>query len=282
MRIWLSSAVVLIALQALPAHAERDPLSGAPVAPSKKREISSPITDRFYVKGSFFNPAIRTSLRVDTQADTPGTILGTEKDLGMKGRVPQGRIELMFRLRTRNRLRVDYFATDRSGDHLLQRQIQFGDQRFDINDRATSNLDWRVFSLTYTYSFLRTDRFELGLGIALHMLEAQARGEVVAKQLRQEVSGSGAFASIPLDFTWRISRRFAFVARGQHLRATVGGTQGSLSDYHADFQYRWKPNFSVGVGYSTLKYFLAVNDASFPGEFHMDVRGPEAFFKVSF
>jgi hypothetical protein len=282
MRTWLGFVAVLFAIQALPAQAERDPLSGAPVAPSKKREIPSPITDRFYVRGTFYSPAIRTSLQVDAQAGTAGTLIGGEKDLGMKGRVPQGRIELMIRMRKRNKLRVDYFATDRSGSHVLQRQIQFGDQLFAVNDVATSNLEWRTFGLTYTYSLLQTERFELGLGIAVHFLEADARGAVEARQLRQEVSGAGAFPTIPLDFTWRISRRFALTARGQYFHASVNGFQGSLGEYHGDFQYRWKPNFSVGAGYTIMKYSLDVNDASFPGLFRMDVRGPEAFFKVSF
>ena len=33
MRIWLAAAAVSIAIQALPAQADRDPLSGAPLPP---------------------------------------------------------------------------------------------------------------------------------------------------------------------------------------------------------------------------------------------------------
>jgi hypothetical protein len=288
MRIWLAAAATLLAFQAIPAYADRDPWSGAPLPPDKSRPIPSPITDHFYIRGTFFNPAQTTTLRIDQQAPGPnmpnpaGTQINGEKDLGMDSRTPQGRIEIMFRLRERNRLRVDYFGSNRRADHLLTKEIQFGDQLFNAGDRATSSLDWRSFGLTYTYSFIRTDRFEVGTGLAVNFVQAEAIGAVPARNLRQEVSGSGAFPTIPLDLTWRISRRFAVVARGQYLRASVNNFQGSMAEYHGDFQYRWKPNFSLGAGYTIMREFLEVNDANFPGFFRLNIRGPEAFFKVSF
>jgi hypothetical protein len=282
------TVAALLALGALPAHAERDPWSGAPIKPDKNRKTTSPITDRFYVRGTFFDPSFRTTLRVDTQSPAPGVagITGTtvsgEGDLGMAARKPQGRIEIMFRLRERNRLRVDYFATDRGANHTIQRQIQFGNETFLLNDQVTSSLDWRQFGLTYTYSVIRTDRFEVGTGVAVYFLEADARGAVEARRLRQEVTGAGAFPTIPLDLTWRISRRFAMVVRGQYFHVNVNSFSGALADYHSDFQYRWTPNFSLGAGYTILRASLNVNDANFPGAFRLNVRGPEAFFKVSF
>jgi hypothetical protein len=295
MRNLLYLASALLALQAIPAYAQREPppaerdrWSGAPIKPDKNRKTPSPITDRFYVRGTFYNPAISTTLRIDGASPgaglpgTLGTVVSGERDLGLDSRNPQGRIEIMFRLRERNRLRVDYFESNRRGDHVIARQILFGNEIFVVNDRVTSSVQWRQFGLTYTFSALRTDRFELGLGLGVHFVEAEARGAVDARRLRQDVSGAGAFPTIPLDFTWRISRRFAMVARGQYLRAAVNNFEGSMGEYHGDFQYRWKPNFSVGAGYTIMRSFLAVNDAHFPGLFRQNVRGPEAFFKVSF
>ncbi|HZO22776.1 MAG TPA: hypothetical protein VFB37_09770 [Steroidobacteraceae bacterium] len=273
----------LFALAAVAAHAERDPLTGAPLPPGHKRDTPSPITDRFSIRGTFFDPSFNTTLRVDSKTNgTMGTPVSAENDLGMPARRPQGRMELMFRLRKRNKLRVDYFETSRSGTQVLARQIAFGDETFNAGDLATSSLDWRSFNLTYTYSVIRTDRLEIGTGLGLHLLEAQAQGAVPARQLQQDVSGAGAFPTIPLELIWRISRRFALTARGQYFHIAHNGSAGSLGDYHADVQYRWAPNFAIGAGYSELRYMLEVNDASFPGSFRMNVRGPEAFVRVSF
>jgi len=279
-------AAASLALQAVPAHAERDPWSGAPIKPDKNHKTTSPITDRFYVRGTFYNPAVSTILRVDTQSPggglpgITGTTVNAERDLGMDSRIPQGRIEIMFRLRERNRLRVDYFESNRRASHPLARQVVFGDETFNVNEQVNSSIDWRQFGLTYTFSVVRTDRFELGLGLGLYFLEADAKGAVDTR--RQEVSGSGAFPSIPLDFTWRISRRFALVARGQYFHASVNDFEGSMAEYHGDVQYRWTQAFSLGAGYTIMRSSLDVQDANFPGAFRLNVRGPEAFFKVSF
>jgi hypothetical protein len=291
MRNWVYLTAALLALQAVPAHAERDPVSGAPIKPDKHHRMTpSPITDRLAVSGIFFNPAVTTRLRVDTQGPASGlpgitgTTVSGERDFGLDSRIPQGRIEIIFRLRQNNRLRVDYFETNRRGDRAIDRTILFGDETFVANDRVTSSLDWRQFSLTYTYSLFRNDYVEAALGLGLHFIEADARGQVNAKQLRQEVSGSGAFPTIPVDITWRIWHGLALSARGQYFRATVNNFQGSIAEYHGDLQWRWQryPNFSLGAGYTIMRSSLDVDDTNFPGSFRLNVRGPEGFFKVSF
>jgi len=290
MRNWGYLTAALLALQAVPAHAERDPVSGAPIKPDKHRMTPSPITDRFAVSGIFFNPAVTTRLRVDTQSPVDGIpgITGTnvsgERDFGLDSRIPQGQIEIIFRLRQNNRLRVNYFETNRRGDHVIDRTIQFGEETFAANDRVTSSLDWRQFSLTYTYSLFRNDYVEAGIGLGLHFIEADARGQVNAKQLRQEVSGSGAFPTIPLDITWRIWHGLALSARGQYFHASVNNFEGSIAEYHGDLQWRWKryPNFSLGAGYTIMRSSLDVDDTNFPGSFRLNIRGPVGFFKVSF
>src|SRR5260370_26631193 len=205
MRNLLYVASALLALQTLPAHAERelppaehDRWSGAPIKPDKNRKTPSPITDRFYVRGTFFNPAISTTLRIDGASPgvglpgIPGTVISGEKALGLDSRNPMGRIEIMFRLRERNRLRVDYFETNRRGDRAISRPILFGNESFLVNDRVTSSVQWRQFGLTYTFSVLRTDRLELGLGLGVHFVEAEAGGGVTARAFGQGGSGAGA------------------------------------------------------------------------------------------
>ena len=262
--------------------AERDKYSGAPLPPQKKLPIPSPITDHFYVKGTAYFSKLDTLLRVDNGVGVPGTLVSAERDLGLRQSVTQGHLELMFRMRERNRLRVDYYDSDRTGQKQLTRTINFGDETFILNDLATTALQWRIFGLTYTYSFLRTERFELGGGLGAYLLQGEATGEVQARALRQEVSGVAAFPTVALDAAWRISRRFALTVRGQYLHAAVNNFSGSLGDYHADLQYRWKPNFAIGLGFSELRISLNVDGGSFPGILDVKTRGPEAFFRVSF
>lgn len=284
MRTWLAVAALFLAIQAAPAFADRDKESGAPLPP-RPPETVSPIRDHFYVSAAFYSPAVHTDLRVDPSNAAPGvtgTPVNAERDLGLPGRLHQGRVEFMFRMRERNKLRVDYFEADRSASRVLANNIVFGNVTFDGGQLAQSSINWRMFSLTYTYSLYRTDRFEIGTGLGAYFLQAEAMGSVPAQGQSQDVSAAEPFPTVPLDLTWCISRRFAFTARGNYLRASLSGFSGWLSDVHADIQYRWNPNFSLGVGYTSIRTSLTRHGGSFPGAFAMDFDGADGFVRFSF
>jgi hypothetical protein len=150
-----------------------------------------------------------------------------------------------------------------------------------------SRFDWRQIDFTYTYSFLRRQRFELGAGLGLHLLQAEAEARVAQGAGRptavyEDFSGAGPFATLALDGSWRISRRFAFSARGQYMRLHVSSVSAALGDYHADLQFRVRPNFAVGLGYQSTQTRLEVKGSGDNGLVKLAVKGPELFLRASF
>lgn len=284
MRIWLSATAVLLAMEVTPALADRDPNSGAPLPP-KKHAASSPITDHFYIRASFYDPQLRTNLRLDPTAPPGalGTPVNAENDLGLPDRFQKGRVEFMFRLRERSKVRVDYFESDRSGNKVLTHDVVFGNETFLAGDLAQTSLDWQQFDITYTYSFIRNSRFEVGSGLAAYFLDVDAIGYVPSTFQRQEETAATPIPAVPLDLTWAISSRWAATARGAYLRAHLIGFDGWYADLHEDLQYRWSPNFALGVGYSSIRTSLVRrSSSSFSGAFYMSISGPEAFVRLSF
>lgn len=258
------------------------PRTGEEIVKRRGREIASPITDRFYLRGSYFAPSMTTDVRLDASNGTPGTLLSAEDDLGLDDQIDQARLEVMFRMHERHKLRVDAFRTRRDGDVVLAQPIIFGDDVYNVNDRVISRASWQMLGFTYTYSFLRKEKFELGAGLGLHVLEAEARGEVRARNIREEGSGVGALPSVSIDGVWRISRRFSLNGRGQYFSANVSDFSGAMADYHLDVQYRWRQNFAVGLGYSLIDIDVESDSEDFPGLFNLNAKGPELFFRVSF
>lgn len=284
MRIWLAVALVLLAARAAPALADREAESVQEPRPPVP-EIPSPIHDRFYAYAAFYSPAVHTNIRVDPTNAPPGTTgtpVNAERDLGLPGRLNQGRVEFMFRLRERNKLRIDYFEANRSATRVLTNNLAFGDTTFAAGETLQSSLDWRVFGLTYTYSLYRSERFEVGTGLGVYALQVEARGVVPSTGQNQDVSAADPVPTIPLDFTWCISRRFAFTARGNYVHAAISGTSGSLSDLHGDLQYRWSPYFSLGLGYTSMRTSVRRGSGSFPGTVSQDFAGAEGFVRFSF
>ncbi len=279
-------AAVILATFAAPvlAQSDRDPYSGAPLPP-QEHGTPSPIRDHFYIRGTFYDPQLRTHLRVDPSFAPPGvtgTAVSGEHDLGVPARLRQGRVEFMFRLRERSRLRVDYFDADRSGSALLTHDVVFNNETFAAGQRAQTSFDWRQFDVTYTYSPLRNDHVELGTGLGIYFLQVDATGAVPAQNQRQQVTSATPFPALPLDLTWRISRRWAVSARGAYLKATVSGFHGWYADLHEDVQYRFNPNFALGLGYSSIRASLTRQGGVHPGVFGMSISGPEAFVRFSF
>lgn len=290
MRIRLALAAMLVvsafAGAAAPAAAAAadQPKASDTLKPSKQHEISSPITDRFALRITYFAPSLDTQFRLDPDATPPpGTELNAEDDLGLADHKSQARMEMIIRLRERNRLRVDYFKLSRFGNQVIDQPIVFGNNTFNINDRVQSMLEWRSLGLTYTRSFWRSERFEIGGGLGIALLEARVTGAVTARNIREERSSPGAFPTLALDGTWRISKRWSFNGRAQRLSANVSDVHGMMSDYHGDLQYRWRENFSTGLGYTKLRTAVdVVDDTDFAGRFHQNVSGPEFFIRASF
>jgi hypothetical protein len=250
------------------------------------KEIASPVSDRFYVRFSAFQGDVITDMQLSstgTQPETPdGTLLNAEDDLGFDDVVEQARIEFDFRMSERNHVRVDYFKLNRFGEVLTPQLISFGDFDFQPGDRVRSKLDWRVLSLTWTYSLFKAERFEAGLGIGAHIIEAQAEVGEPGTLNREEFSEVAPFATFAVNAAYRISKRWAITARGQTFEYTRDDLTGRLADFHADIQYRWRKNMAVGIGFTKLQYELQAVADDQPAFFDMSATGPELFFRASF
>jgi hypothetical protein len=284
MRNWLAVAAVILGVPTAPAFADRDhdPNSGAPLPPHRQ-ETPSPITDRFYIRGTFYDPQVRTNFRVDQSfRGMTGTPVNGEQDLGLPNRLHQGRVEFMFRLRERSKVRVDYFEADRSGSKALANDVVFGNETFAAGQLSQTSLDWRQFDITYTYSLVRNDRFEVATGLGVYFLQVDAIGQVPAQNQRQEVSGASPFPVPTLDLTWRISSHWAATGSGAYLKSALNGVRGWYADVHEDIQYRWNPNFAIGLGYASIRTSLNRRGGTFPGAFAMSISGPQAFVRFSF
>lgn len=277
----MRSLYLTVALLAAAAAAATTAMAQEPPPP----EPASPITDHFAFRASAFLGSASTDGEVDDpNAPTPGTPFSLENDFRLSPHVRQARAEFMFRLRERGRLRVDLWELTRTGAANPPTTIVYGGHTFTPTDLVHSEFNWHQVDLTWTYSFLKRSRFELGAGLGLHLLEAEANANatLATGPVSERFSGAGPFVTVALDGTWRISRRFALSARGQYLKLTVSSVKGSLADYHGDVQFRWRPNLACGLGYESTRTRLDVSNNNPNGYMQLGTHGPELFVRASF
>jgi hypothetical protein len=252
---------------------------------AEKKELASPVSDRFYMRGTYFQGNVATDLRIDSRdAQLPdGTLLRGEEDLGLDDVVDQARMEFNVRMGERNNVRIDYFKLNRFGEVTLVNDVEFGDFSFDAGDTFRTKLDWRTLSLTYTYSLFRAERFEAGLGLGLYILEIKAEGGEPGTLNRDRGSEAGLFPTLAANAAYRISKRWAVTGRVNQLKlVNVDDAEGQFLDWHADIQYRWRKNFAVGLGYTQTNVELELSNVDEPFLYNLDVKGPEIFFRASF
>jgi len=281
----IAAVATAILLSCAPFADAQEPVRASDTLVRSLPPPASPATDRFALRASYFRGGVDTKVRIDADALTPGTLVDAEETLGLDDAIDQGRMELYLRLGERFRLRFDYFKLSRYAATVLDEDIIFGDETFLAGENIESSLDYRSLSFTFLYSFLRRENLELSAGLAVNLLEAEAAGEAIDRNAREEESGVAPLPAIAFDGNWRFARRWSVSARGQFFSATYDDIDGTLSEWHVDVQYRWKPNLAIGLGYTFLDVDVNIDpnaDHDFPGLFRMQTDGPELFIRASF
>lgn len=250
--------------------------------------IPSPITDRFAVTARFHSPQMQTFFRYD-DPDNPsdlGTSFYAEDVLGLKDRMYQGSLDLMFRMAERHRIHAQYSQQSRSAVETLSLAdppLLFGGSIFGNGAVLRTEMQQRKLDVAYTYSILRNQRVEVGLGLGIHLLQFWGTLEEPEEFTREELDTAGPAASLAGDFTWRIARRLSLTAQGQWLQATIDDVRGKYFFWRANLQWRAARNMAFGLGYSGTHYEVrSANPDFFPGYLWIHNHGPEAFVRVSF
>lgn len=247
-----------------------------------QEEIASPFEDHFRLTSGLLSTTTETELRLDADDGTPGTLVSGESDLGLREQSEQADVEAELRIRERHRVRFNYFRLDRTAAQVIDRQIQFGNDVFDVGDLAETRLDWREFSVTYGYTFLRRESFEVYGSFGVHLVEASAQGEVSAEDIREEETEAAPIPALGIGTLIRFSDRFHFEARADYLKVSIDEFDGTLLDLRGAVLFRFNRNVAVGAAYVLMEREATSEDADDSGVFNLHNSGPELFLRVAF
>ncbi len=252
-----------------------------PVASAVER---SPFEDRFRLTMGAWSASTETTLRADANDGSPGTLLSAEGDFGMRERSEMADVEVELRLRPRHKLRLNFFQLDRQATTVLTRQLEFGEQTYLVDDVTDSQLDIGNFSVSYSYMFVRRDRFELGASFGLHLYEFNGRVAVPARLIEEEESEAGPVPLVGLEGAVRFNSRWHAEARMEYLgfSADRGDVRVRFTNLRAGVFYRFNDNMSAGLGYVMLDSNVRLKDPGNSGRWEFSNRGGELLFRVGF
>jgi hypothetical protein len=252
--------------------------------PACADDYLSPTNERVRLSLGVIRVSNTTDLRLDSSTGLPGTPVSAENDLGLDSSDFEPKFQAMVRVGERHRLRFDYFTLDRTGQTTITTPIVFRDVVLQPGDPAQTTMSLRSLGISYEYSFIHRERFELAatFGINDTDLSARARVATETRHVNQLEDQAGPFPTFGLDSTYVVSKRFYFDARLQYFKLAVDHIDGTVSFYELAALYRFRPNVAFALGYTAAKADIDSRQASSGGFFDLSSKGPEFFVRIAF
>jgi len=245
----------------------------------------SPTEERVRLSLGVMRVSNTTDMRLDSSQGVQGTPINGESEFGLDSSDFEPKFQAMVRVDERHRLRFDYFTLDRTGDTTLTgAPIIFRNVILETGDPVQTTVSLRTLGISYEYSFIHREKFELAATVGINDtdISAQARVSTQTRHVNQTEDQAGPFPTVGLDATYVVSKRFYFDGRVQYFKVSVGEFDGALGFYELDALYRFRPNVSFALGYTAAKADLSSQKPSNSGYFDVDSKGPEFFVRVAF
>jgi hypothetical protein len=260
--VFLSLLACLLA--AVPASAQPSDSTKAHAAPAG--QLVS-LYNKWEISPSLTSVILNTDLRVDASNGDFGTTIDAEDDLGLATVKLQPRIDARLRLGRRHELEGGFQFAQRTGETVLQRDIEFADTSFAAGANLNTVLNTNLLFLNYRYAIIAKDRTQAGVGVGLGALffstELDAGGNSVSysasKSLTPPVGSLGVYGRFLMSSRWSAETDVRVVKlqidrfHVRYLEANLAGRYflsrnlglelgGGLDAVHVDVD----PRFNVG------------------------------------
>jgi len=266
-------------------------------AAADAEENSSPTSlfdSKFSIALGGFFPHIDSSFSLNRSSGGSGQDVSLEDDLGMDNTSSSAWISFSWRFQPRHQFQAEWFQLNRDGETSAGREFSIGDTTVFAGAGLSSEMDLNLGRLTYGYSILRDDKFDLSFLVGAHVATTKvtvtAAGAIAVDGV-PVVGGSSTESSstftFPLphlggQFSYKFSPRWTaqFTVLGFALE--VNEYSGTLLEVDGTVAYQLSKHFGIGAG---LKYFnlnLQAQKSGGGAEFDYQFFGPAVFGVATF
>jgi hypothetical protein len=219
---------------------------------------SAQTDERWGLDLGWFASGFNTELRLDSDDLGIGTEIDLEDDLGLESDRGAFRLDGYYRFNPRHRIQFGYVAWSRKAERVLDEEIQWGDEIYEVNARVASEFNNDLIKLAYKWSFVNNDDVEVGasFGVSAYSFKASLSAEA-------SVAGGGSteaqresedfVAPVPLvgiHFDWRFAKALSFRFSSEFFDARVSGYDGTVTDTLAGFDWMLGRTAGIGLAYS--------------------------------
>ncbi|WP_347049308.1 hypothetical protein [Flavobacterium olei] len=239
---------------------------------------------RFKITAGVFIPVNGTNVRVGSDANSEGTEIDFEDNLGFKKATTTFLGNLQWRASRRSRFDLGYFHLDRSTTHQLQKTLEFGDHTYPVNATVDSYFKINMYLFSYGYAFFLKPKYELGLMIGTHTLATDIGIGLTAQNAELNYNDKFNFtAPLPDLGIWggyAFTDKFVINGNLNYFSLKVNDFKGKIISYNLSVMYQLLPDLDLALGYSGMNFTIDVVKDKLDGHIKWGYNGP--LFTVSY
>lgn len=198
-----------------------------------------------------------------------------------------------WRVSERWHLGLSYLEVDREGFASASEDFDFGEPPDEVSvtigSSVTSSFNTKYFILQGGYTFLQTDRANLGVGGGFHVLELSASisAELSAGGMTTNLGTGASDTTAPLPNIYfygqyALTRKLAADISIGWFGLEIDKYDGELVSVNANLEYRPWENFGIGIGYTLVNVDLTIDETDSLIDFDIDASGPRLYFATGF
>jgi hypothetical protein len=237
---------------------------------------------RFSLSLGVFITDRSSETRVDGADGSIGTPVDLESEFGLDASENVFRLDGYFKFNERHRIDFSVFDLSRDATRQIDTEITWRGIVFPINATVDSEIDFNIYKLAYTWSFLRREKGYLGLTGGLYIADV---GAYLSAQNIADRAGGAVTAPLPvigLRGEYRFTDKWVFRASGELFGLEYEAMDGSLIDLYVGIDYRLFEHVAIGVGLNSVRLDVGVSASNLAGSLDWQYDGALIFFKFDF
>jgi len=248
-----------------------------------------PGDERLKFVAGWFLPAFGTDVRIDG-ATEPGDDVNLDDDLGLDGDQSGALLGFEWRMARRHRLGLTWSQFSQTATRVIDEDITIGDETFPIDATLSSRWSLDLIPLTYSYSFLQSEKNELAATFGIHVDRFSLR--VVGRSGDNEIIGeTDSSADLPLPllglrYDHHFSDSWSAGVSASYFTIEFGEStldaEGSLYNGKAYVEYRFRGRYGAGLAVDAFKLDLEATKNRFSGAYEYDYWGPQLYLTARF
>lgn len=225
---------------------------------------------RLEITTSFTTVILNSNIRVDGDSGA-GTDIDAESDLGLASSKLEPRFAVRWRPGHRHELEFGYQFARRSAEHVIDRDITFGDSTFHAGANVGTKLNSDMAFFVYRYAFVAKPRTQVGLAVGLGALflnsALDALGSGGQVQFSQSDNVTGPVGSIGAYGRFLSGDRWSWEADARYVKVNVDRFDARVGEGGGAVRYAASSRMLIegGYGLTAIKVDIAKTRNNGPG-----------------